>query len=109
MFASYVLCFVKNALVDTLHCFTMATGANFQTVTFCPSGTMARIYLSMKFVPKSTSMTNYYPTTNSTVVSELAVRIRIKMLPFALGWSFDTDKRNRCTSLKTVGNRSVGW
>lgn len=88
-FAFCVLCFSKTALAQTSCCYTMATGIDFHTVTFCTSGKMAGTCFSVKAVPRSTLMANFSTTLKSTFVSRASVLTCSVIFYLVLSRSFD--------------------
>lgn len=72
-FASCVSCIVKTGLAHTSFRSKMASAVDFRTATFCSSVIMASTGSSIKAVPRSTSMSKFSTTANSTVVSRSPV------------------------------------
>lgn len=98
---------VKVALVDTLCCFTVATGVHFRTVIFCSLDRMARMCYLMKVVRKRNSMAKSSSTVYSTVVSRSPIRICSVMLPLDLIGSLEAYKRDGGISSDILDSRSV--
>lgn len=86
----------------------MATGINFQTVSFCLSGIMTSLCSSTKAVPRSTSMSKSSTTVNSAFVTRSLIGTCSVVLLLVLSWVFHADKSNACTFLDTLGSQSVG-